>query len=140
MIQSAKEMSEIRPLKIGVLEKQIPVSAPFESNAYCCETCEFDCQEAFILLASHFSHDPSVISSLSGLFMTLIAMRGCISHSHIPSEIREKQAIRVLEKIKNTFDHLGFLCVDHDLPVLYLIEAKTAIDCGITELRKGEQK
>jgi hypothetical protein len=45
-------------------------------------------------------------------------------------------AINIMEKIKNTFDHNGFLAVDHDIPVLYLVEAREAIDHGIEELRK----
>jgi hypothetical protein len=64
--------------------KQIVVSEPFEEHLNRCETCEYFkeyCSTDFILLASHFSHDPSAISSLQGLFMTLMALKGCASHS-----------------------------------------------------------
>lgn len=45
------------------------------------------------------------------------------------------ELVGVLEKIKRTFDSMGFLCVDHDKPVLYIEDAKHAIDCGITDIR-----
>jgi len=64
--------------------------------------------------------------------------REAIIRNQTLDDVRDKvlDMINVLEKIKNTFDHLGFLCVDHDLPVLYLVEAKAAINCGIKELRQ----
>ena len=44
------------------------------------------------------------------------------------------EIIRKMNKLKNTFDALGFLCVDHDLPVLYIVEAKQAVDCCINDI------
>lgn len=52
-----------------------------------------------------------------------------------PDDSGINDIIKVLKKIKNTFNADGFLCVDHDLPVLYVAEAQTAIDRGIQELQ-----
>jgi hypothetical protein len=66
--------------------KQIAVSGGFPENPKRCETCRNDCRKTFILLAGHFSTDPATMSSLMGLFMTVIAMMGCDSHEPKPNQ------------------------------------------------------
>jgi hypothetical protein len=57
-------------------------------------------------------------------------------HAAISKSEREK-AINILKKVKNTIKHLGFLVIDHDLPVLYICETEAAIDLGLQDLSLG---
>lgn len=92
---------------------QTMVSEPFPEHKYRCDTCAYfkECSTDFILLSSHFSHDPSTISSFQGLFMTLMALKGCMSHSSPSPDqiIRERIIDEAIDAIENQKDHKEFL-------------------------------